>query len=245
MNDLTSLLKFALVSGAIVSTLGCHGPRLLPTPVASQAAPVAATAVTLRDAPTGAFSQTIEGVESGVAKGSYHGTARVTIQYCDIDVAGAQTCGDSKSFTRDIDIVITPPQSCGTAKEDGPFHLELIADQDPKAPKEGELWLFSGGRFLTLDGNCVLLQHWRLRLVKGRLNGTLEDAHVAEARVRNVIWAWTRLAGVVEFVGPYTIAEGAVISGTLTTQQARLRLKGMSVDHTRRFVAQITAKREN
>ena len=186
---------------------------------------------------------------------NYRGNATVTIQYCDIDAAGVVTCPTRKTFRRPLVIIIEPRMACSPiatsaseVKENNPFHLSISTDIEPDNPLDGDLGIISAYTHLSMERECLLMQYWTFTQKGNRINGRLSDAHGDLSYAQNILWAWTEIASGYgdegyEMVMPYPIGTGTTLSGTVSQQQVRLRIKGSTVNTLHPFVADITATR--
>jgi hypothetical protein len=150
----------------------------------------------------------------GNEKSEYKGTSSVTIKYYEYNaVSGQDVFIEEKQYSFDVFVFVNPPLESDGTTESNPFNLQISPDREVSNDEEGHIDISSG---------------------------TLQDNHTAEASAANLIWAWEDVAGIVMTM-PFAIANGATLSGSVTSKSVSLSIAGQSVDTYRQFQCLISA----
>lgn len=131
--------------------------------------------------------------------------------------------------------------------ERNPFNLVLGQTTVAGTTAPGSVSAVSAARFRFSAMRSLTLQYWNLALNGSAVTGTLVEDHREEGAAVNLLAAWQELVPCQPQLGSYVnqlaIAEGATLSGTVTPQQAQLRISGRTIDTFHSFAAEITATR--
>lgn len=170
----------------------------------------------------------------------YVGTANVVISYYDYNVnTGQDFFIEEKQYIYNTTIYIKPPLATSGFTETNPFNLQIFPERINGIDEEGHID-FSSSLIFTVSTGYVLLQYWNYTLVGEVISGTLQDNHIAEAAATNMLWAWDDVAGI-KMTMPFSMANGATISGTITENNISLLISGQSISTYRKFTCQINA----
>lgn len=168
----------------------------------------------------------------------YRGTAYVTANY------GG---GTTESYTKDVEVILSPPTKCESLVESNPFGL-TISTAGSNTAMEGEFFIESCLSYSnpTMFEGCVLLQYWTFALNGNQIGGELTNNHLDEAAALNLFYGWDQfyssLAG--EGTGwPFPMAQDTGISGQIDDQTAELNIEGNTEDQSVHFVIEIDARR--
>ena len=176
----------------------------------------------------------------GQQKVEYNGNATMVMQYYDYNpYTGQDYFIEEKQYNYNVSVFINPPMKSGGTIESNPFNLQISPDRGGMNDEEGHVDIISSQTFAVSTG-YVLLQYWNYTLTGNQITGILQDNHTAEAAAGNLIWAWDDIAGIV-MIMPYAIANGAVMTGTVTANNVSLSISGQSTDTYRKFSCQINA----
>ena len=176
----------------------------------------------------------------GQKKQEFMGTANVVIRYYDYNpYTGQDFFIEEKQYNYDVSVFINPPMKSGGTTESNPFSLQINPNRTGMNDEEGHVDIISSQIFAVSTG-YVLLQYWNYTLTGNQITGILQDNHTAEAAAGNLIWTWDDIAGIVVTM-PFAIANGAVLSGTVTANDVSITISGQSTDTYRKFSCQINA----
>jgi hypothetical protein len=176
----------------------------------------------------------------GNEKSEYKGTSSVTIKYYEYNaVSGQDVFIEEKQYSFDVFVFVNPPLESDGTTESNPFNLQISPDREVSNDEEGHIDISSALNIAVTTG-YALLQYWDLTLNGEQVEGTLQDNHTAEASAANLIWAWEDVAGIVMTM-PFAIANGATLSGSVTSKSVSLSIAGQSVDTYRQFQCLISA----
>lgn len=182
---------------------------------------------------------------------TYTGTLTTTVRY--LTVCGTFLGDDTTQLA--VQVIAQPPLQptplspdlpAAVGREQNPIHLNVGQTTVNGNLERGSISLASALRFGGTSPGLIL-QYWNLQYDGQNLTGTLAQDHREEAAAINLLSSPTELVPCQSQFGfipnMLAIAEGATIEGTLTGNAAQLRIRGVTVDGTRPFVADIAANR--
>lgn len=163
---------------------------------------------------------------SGVPRGTWTGTAHVSVDFADPGCATA-----SRSYDLPATLVIEDP----VGSESNSFHLSWASDSQTTEGAFGVTSALSGTD--TTDGRGVEIAYWSLSDDGGGdLSGRLTDSAAAEGASLNLLFVPKPLFQCSSYTNyPYGMAVGTSLTGTVTGGSASLTLSGTSADGTRSF----------
>jgi hypothetical protein len=170
--------------------------------------------------------------------GDYQGTSITTTGL--IDPVSRQFTDGSKSFQTNITARVRAPIAAGGVVENNPFNLSITSSvSDLSRATLGAIAVYSA---LPSTQN-VLGQAWRLQYHDNQMSGTLTNPNNISSipSAPNYFFADSYVFGVRSFFSSEMNA-GTTLEGTLTPNQLRLRLQGVS-GNLRVFVIDIAAQR--
>lgn len=131
-------------------------------------------------------------------------------------------------------------------RDANPINLVIGQTTVPASIAPGSVLFTSALRFAGTSPGLIL-QYWSLALNGVSLTGTLVEDNREQGAAGNLLSATTDLVACMPQLGSYPnqepIAEGATITGTITTAEVRLRIVGNTVNTIRPFVTEIVATR--
>lgn len=175
----------------------------------------------------------------------YRGLANTTITF--LDAFGKREA--VKSFQTPIIVGTGRPKQAAGMVENNPFTF-FVGPDAARVPagQEGQIQLHSAVVLRTPQtARLVLLQYWDITFAGHQLRGRLSDNHRREAAVLNFVTTYDNFVPGRPAMGgtlmPHPIRNGAILRGTLDSQEVQLHLEGTAQNRTRTFVATITAAR--
>ncbi|MEU5595168.1 hypothetical protein [Streptomyces sp. NPDC020298] len=163
---------------------------------------------------------------SGVPRGTWTGTAHVSVDFADPGCATA-----SRSYDLPATLIIDDP----AGSESNSFHLSWASDSQTAEGAFGVTSALSGTD--TTDGRGVEIEYWSLSDDgAGDLSGRLTDSAAAEGASLNLVFVPKPLFQCGSYTNyPYGMAVGTSLEGTVSGSSASLTLSGTSADGTRSF----------
>ncbi|MGW7253735.1 hypothetical protein [Streptomyces sp. NPDC054834] len=163
---------------------------------------------------------------SGVPRGTWTGTAHVSVDFAD---AGCATA--SRSYDLPATLIIDDP----VGSESNSFHLSWASDSQTAEGAFGVTSALSGTD--TADGRGVEIEYWSLSDDGGGdLSGRLTGSAAAQGAALNLVFVPKPLFQCGSYTNyPYGMAVGTSMEGTVTDASASLTLSGTSADGTRSF----------
>ncbi|WP_157877175.1 hypothetical protein [Streptomyces odonnellii] len=175
---------------------------------------------------SGSDSGSGDDVSSGVPRGQWSGTARISVDFSD------PGCGEtSESYELPATLIITDP----VGGEDNSFNLTWASDSQTPAGAFGVSSALDATD--TLDGEAVSVNYWTLSEDgSGGISGDLTDPGNSEALALNLLFVPKPILPCSQYmVFPYGMATGTTLEGTVSEDSASLTLSGTSLDGTRSF----------
>ncbi len=188
---------------------------------------------------------TAELAQSEDTYGDYSGTMTIELAYYDYCQSSDGSLGYAGSATYEmaVDVFVNPPAALGGVTERSPFNL-IVSSQ---LGVEGSLLLMSGQVVTdTTDGESALIDYWDIDRDGADFSGVLTD------RWPGLVYNYLETSQLIvpcrpemgAIAMPDSIAEGAELAGTFTSDGMELEVLAQTYDREVAFRAVVDVERE-